>query len=207
MDYANGKIYKLVNNVDAEFYVGSTTSTLSRRLHFHKHHQVKNKKTRVYQHLDEIGWDNVDIVLVENYPCESKIELHQRERYWIETLKSSLNMAIPTRTHKEWLEVNKEHVKDYKKKYNTDNAEAVKQYRKKRYDENHERMLEEAKRYREANKERRKAYMKEYREKNKEAIKKKTEEYRHKHPEKVKKWKHDEYLRKKEQVKDVDIMA
>ena len=35
--YHNGKIYRLINDLDDEFYIGSTCSSLSSRLSLHRH--------------------------------------------------------------------------------------------------------------------------------------------------------------------------
>jgi hypothetical protein len=32
------------------------------------------------------------MVLIEYYPCKSKLELLKRERYWIEEMKATLNV-------------------------------------------------------------------------------------------------------------------
>ena len=37
MDYKNGKIYRLVCNTTGKQYIGSTCSTLCKRLYEHKH--------------------------------------------------------------------------------------------------------------------------------------------------------------------------
>lgn len=92
VNYANGKIYKLVNNVDAEIYVGSTTNGLARCKAVHKS-IARIKSWRVVIHLNEVGWENVRIVLVEEYPCENRDQLRQREQYWIDELQPSLNMS------------------------------------------------------------------------------------------------------------------
>ena len=58
--------------------------------------------------------NNYDIILIENYPCERKDELHARERYYIESLKC-VNKVIPTRTDREYVEANKEKIELYRK--------------------------------------------------------------------------------------------
>ena len=35
-DYSKGKIYKILNNIDNEIYVGSTIKTLSQRMACHR---------------------------------------------------------------------------------------------------------------------------------------------------------------------------
>ena len=63
----------------------------------------------VYQFIRENGgWDNFDMILIEEYECENRLQAEQRERYWIETLKAELNQIIPSRTRKQYYETNKE---------------------------------------------------------------------------------------------------
>tara|TARA_R110000823_G_scaffold36288_1_gene99188 strand:+ start:373 stop:846 length:474 start_codon:yes stop_codon:yes gene_type:complete len=115
VNYGNGKIYKLVNNVDDKIYVGSTCSTLSKRKGNHKS-SAKHKDYTVYRHLNEVGWENVNIVLIEECECKNKDELHKRERYFIDELKPDLNINLPNRKYvgqfnldykKAWREKNK----------------------------------------------------------------------------------------------------
>jgi len=92
--YANGKIYKLVNNTDKEIYIGSTCVPFHKRLYWHKKAAKRVVERKVYKHLNEIGWDDVQIILIESFPCENKMELEKRERYWIEQLHPSLNTKL-----------------------------------------------------------------------------------------------------------------
>jgi len=102
VNYRNGKVYRLVNNVDDKEYIGSTCNPLHKRKAGHKKDAAKSPNRPVYRHLNTIGWECVQIILIENFPCTSKEELHAPERYWIEQLKPVLNKAIPTRTSKEY---------------------------------------------------------------------------------------------------------
>lgn len=82
-DYQNGKIYKIVCDTTNKVYYGSTTKKyLSSRLNTHKHAYLNNLNSYTSRYVLEGG--NYSIILVENYPCNSKDELHQRERYYIE---------------------------------------------------------------------------------------------------------------------------
>ena len=65
VNYANGKIYKLINNIDDKIYVGSTCETLIQRKNEHKK-KAKQKNFKVYNHLNQVGWGNVDIYLQRN---------------------------------------------------------------------------------------------------------------------------------------------
>ena len=73
-DYNKGKIYKIIDESDGDIYIGSTIQTLKER--FKNHHifkdYEKNKK-------------DCKISLIENYPCNNKKELEERERYFIQT--------------------------------------------------------------------------------------------------------------------------
>jgi hypothetical protein len=93
-NYQNGKIYRIVCNVTGKQYIGSTISPLTSRLCQHKKEFVtKNKSTsrEVLEHGD------YSIILVEDYPCERKEQLLQRERYYIEGF-DCVNKKIPLRT-------------------------------------------------------------------------------------------------------------
>jgi group I intron endonuclease len=131
--YANGKIYRLVNSVDNEVYVGSTCLSLAKRLYAHKQKAKQDIERRVYKHLNEIGFENVSIVLVEEFPCENKMQLERRERHWIDELKPTLNKRIPTRTDKEYRADNAEKQRERQKKYRAENAEKVREAQAKYY--------------------------------------------------------------------------
>ena len=122
VNYANGKVYKLVNNVDDEIYVGSTCSELRKRKNDHKSKSLgKRKNQSNYQHLNQVGWDNIEIILIEAVNCNNKDELHRRERYWIETLKPSLNKQVPGRTKKQY--TNRDEFRQHRRNYFKNNIE------------------------------------------------------------------------------------
>ena len=100
--YSKGKIYKLVNSVNDNIYVGSTILTLAQRKAAHKTDAKRALKRPVCKQLNDIGWTNVDIVLIENYPCSSMEELTARERKWIDKLKPMLNHKLPGRTQAQY---------------------------------------------------------------------------------------------------------
>jgi len=105
--YSNGKIYKLVNNVDDEIYVGSTCLPFAKRFYWHKTSAKRYPERKVYKHLNAIGWENVKIILIETFPCESKAELEKRERYCFDELKPTLNANVPSRLKEEYSQVKK----------------------------------------------------------------------------------------------------
>jgi group I intron endonuclease len=141
--YANGKIYKLVNDNDDEIYVGSTCVSLAARLYRHKD-KAKREPRKVYHHLTKIGMEHVKIILIEEYPCDNKMQLLRRERYWIEELHPSLNIEIPTRTPSEWYQDNKEkkslQAKQNREKNKTHLKERAQKYYQDRKDFLHEKV-------------------------------------------------------------------
>jgi len=108
VNYSNGKIYKLVNNIDDKIYVGSTCGELRQRKYGHNQKSIKYPNRTVYNHLNQIGWGNVDIVLIETHECKNKDELHRRERHFIDELKPELNNNLPTQTKVEYSNKRKE---------------------------------------------------------------------------------------------------
>ena len=88
--YSRAKIYKLVNTVNDKIYVGSTCSLLTKRLYEHKA-MAKIKPSHAHRHFNELGWENVRIILVESVNAETKDQLLQREQHYIDLLNPSLN--------------------------------------------------------------------------------------------------------------------
>jgi len=149
-NYSNGKIYKLQCE-DGYFYIGSTIQVLSQRLGTHKK-QCKTETSRIYQHINEIGWDKVRIVLIENVCCNNREELVKKEDEYIRQNRDDafcLNMRVAFQTEEQkrdyqiekarrrWDE-NKENMKKV-------NAEYYKTY----YQQNKEKIKERSKKYRE----------------------------------------------------------
>jgi hypothetical protein len=78
--YENGKIYVL--SVGPYFYLGSSICPLNVRLSVHKQ-DSKSRNSKLYRKINEIGWDNVSIELIEDYPCTDKMALELREVFYI----------------------------------------------------------------------------------------------------------------------------
>jgi len=118
-NYNNSKIYKIVDNTNNNIYVGSTKQKyLSLRLASHKNdykRYLRGEKTFLTS-FDIIKNNDYDIILLELVNCNSKDDLHKKERYYIETL-DCINKVIPGRTQKEYKKVNKECCQKSCKKY------------------------------------------------------------------------------------------
>ena len=159
-DYSKGKIYKIVCNTTGLKYIGSTCETkLCRRLAKHRGNYndwVKKNDYANYMTSFEILKNNdYEIILIKDYPCETKEQLLKKERYYIQKYKC-VNKNIPITT--------KEEKKEKKKEYAINNKEQIEEYKKNYYVKNKELIKE----YREANKD----VMKQYYESNKERINK-----------------------------------
>ena len=101
MNLQYAKIYKVMNIQTGDVYFGSTCDRLlSQRMS--KHRASKRRFNEVMGNMQDCK-----IYLVEDYPCNSKLELLRRERYYIENFPCK-NKNIPTRTPKEYYKQNKE---------------------------------------------------------------------------------------------------
>ena len=140
VNYQNAKIYKLVGG--GLTYYGSTCSELRYRLSRHKN-KTNGCKSKL---LFDTG-DKVEIILVEKYPCNDKMELHQRERYFIENFEC-VNKYKPYKTQDEY----KEQLKKINKKYRDNNKDKIKEINERYYEKNKDKIRLKKKQYYEKNK-------------------------------------------------------
>lgn len=176
--YKRGKIYKITCDEEPDkVYIGSTCEpALARRLAGHRKDYknfTKGNRNHKVTSFDIIKHSSATITLIESYPCNSRDELHKRERFWIEQFGGSVNKVIPTRTTAEYNEANKDNIRAQQKQYRENNKEIIKNRAAKYRDNNRDKIKEMNEKYRETSKEKRKAY----REANKEKIKMKKKEY------------------------------
>jgi hypothetical protein len=181
MDYANGKIYKIVCNITGEVYVGSSTTTLAKRLYLH----TKKKNTCSSKQIIDRG-DYV-IVLIEAFPCANKSELFQRERYHYDLIPN-INKQRPFTTEEERIEENSTRCKAYREA----NKEATRQYKL----DNKEKIAEWNKQYDLDNKEKKKQYELD----NKEKISERKKQYYLDNKEKISEQHKQNYLDSRERI-------
>lgn len=118
INYSYGKIYRIICDQSKLQYIGSTTQPLSMRLAQHKiaYKRCLNGKgfnretSSVFQVLKN---NTAQIYLLEEFSCENKEQLLQRERYWIEK-ETCVNKVCPIRTQEEHKERKKEYTKENK---------------------------------------------------------------------------------------------
>jgi hypothetical protein len=89
VNYLLGKIYKIVDNTTDNQYIGSTCEPiLARRLagHVADYKCYLNGKRSYITSFKIIESGNYNIILIEEYPCDTKDQLLARERHYIDTL-------------------------------------------------------------------------------------------------------------------------
>jgi hypothetical protein len=223
VNYGNGLIYKLCckDPIITDEYIGSTCNK-NRRKQQHKsccnNENTKEHNRLVYQFIRANGgFDNFDLIIIEEYPCESKVQLEMKEREYIERLRPTLNKQIPTRTlqeyrethreeireyHKQYREENIEEIKEYKKRYIDENIEEIKEYQREYYEKHKEDLLEQNKEYRETHRESISEYHKHYREEHKASTLEYNKQYRDKHKEEISERNKQYYDQHKEEISE-----
>jgi group I intron endonuclease len=86
------KIYKIVNTINDDFYVGSTKNELRKRLFQHKSYGFRfPNRNNLYILANEYGWENFRIIELDEGECASKSEQLKFEQKYIDELKPQLN--------------------------------------------------------------------------------------------------------------------
>ena len=108
LDWSKGKIYKVTCGETGNVYIGSTVRSLNVRLNDH------NTSSNRCETRDFI---NPKIELLEDYPCETRDELHWKEREWMEKT-DCVNERRPIVTLEEYRERHKKYKKENREKIN-----------------------------------------------------------------------------------------
>ena len=161
MDYSKTIIYKIKCREPTilDCYVGHTTNFIQRK---YKHKFDCNTPTRknhndyIYRFIRENGgWENWDMILIEEVECNNFNEACKKEQYWIDELKPLLNTRRAFNSDEDWkeyfkkyretekykiyMEMNKEKANERSKEYYKDNREEklkyVSEYKKNHYEE------------------------------------------------------------------------
>jgi hypothetical protein len=171
VDYSKGKIYKITNDYNDEVYVGSTCDSIGKRFCGHKYasYEIKSKHLPLYKLINEIGIERFRIQLIEEYPCEDKYQLIQKEGEYIREL-GTLNKRIAGRTGQEYRKENKDKIKETQKIYHSKNKEIIKEKSKEYHNSEHAKQLRKAYEQTDEYKEKKRILDKNYRENNSEKI-------------------------------------
>jgi len=155
-DYSKTIIYKLCCNDPnvEEMYIGHTTHFINRKNH-HKsccnNENDKNYNRYVYAFIrNHGGFENWNMIQIEQFPCNNKREAEAKEREWIEKLKPSLNtnnpyaMCVenPVQYKKEWYEEHKDEILEKSKENYEENKESKLEYQKQYTQQNKEKISE-----------------------------------------------------------------
>jgi hypothetical protein len=121
IDYSKCMIYKLAckDPTITDVYVGHTTDRYKRK-YTHRFHCMTESSRKynyfVYQFIrDHGGFDNWDIIMLEEFPCENIDQALVRERYWFEQLRATLNKQVPSRTIQEYKQANRQIINEKKR--------------------------------------------------------------------------------------------
>jgi len=185
IDYSKSVIYK-IEHIDSPelLYVGSTTDFIRRKSEHKRNYNNENKKNTYNLKLYTMirsngGFESFKIMIICEFPCNSKTELVIEEEKHRKELQATLNSNKCFNTIEDIKERNKEYRKNNKEKikeYHEANKEQTKELKKKYYEVNKEQILEYKKEYRKDNIEKIKEQLTQYYETNKEQINEKAKE-------------------------------
>jgi|LakMenEpi03Aug12_release.lakeMendotaPanAssembly.Ray.scaffolds.fasta_scaffold662925_2 group I intron endonuclease len=149
-DFSKAKIYKITNDFNDDVYIGSTCGELNKRFSQHKciSKDPSKQKSTFYNLVNEIGFERFRIELIENFPCEDKYKLRQREGYWIREL-ATVNMRIAGRDSKQYHQDNRESENLKNRERYLKNPDVKKEY----YEINKNKIISNVQNYYEQNKE------------------------------------------------------
>lgn len=108
--YSNGKIYYLHDKINNRIYVGSTCTSLKKRIGDHKYDfrawkgECNNKLQRNYRaSFDILIQDKYEHGILEEVSCNSKRQLEYRECEWINAFRAKdievVNKNMPIKNH------------------------------------------------------------------------------------------------------------
>ena len=137
MDYSKCVIYKIQHKDNNDLlYVGHTTD-FTKRKYNHKS-SVNNEKgnlynLKLYQMIRENdGWDNFNMIVVKEFPCENLREAEAEEDKVMREMKATMNERKASRSREElqeyrhqWYEDNKEYFREYYHQYYVENKEKI----------------------------------------------------------------------------------
>ena len=167
-NYQNGKIYEITSPSTNMKYIGSTVCPLRKRFNEHKSSFNKGLNTGS---RDMFLYDDCKITLLENFPCNSKTELVEREQFYMD--KNGNNCL-----NKRGAFISIDKRKENDKKYNQ-NRDKQKQrdWNNKYYHNNLEKERARKKKYRDKNKEKKAVSDKKYRDNNRDKILAQKQQY------------------------------
>ena len=134
MDYSKAKIYKILNDVDDDIYIGATCQSLSQRMAEHRQNtgRKQTKEWKFYQKMRDLGVEHFYIELVKEAPCETREQLRAIEGEYIREL-GTLNTKIAGRNKKQYDQENKHKKAEYDRKRRERMGEEINEKRREKY--------------------------------------------------------------------------
>ena len=126
-DYSKTRIYYI--RVGDEYYYGHTIAPLWQRKSVHKADFARHPERKLYKAMREAGMsaDDIELIWVEDYPCDNVEQARARERYYMEQF-GTLNHQTPGRTDQEYRVANRERRLEQKAAYYMANRERIAEY-------------------------------------------------------------------------------
>ena len=119
-DFSKAVIYGIYckDKTVLEIYIGSTKDR-NKREEYHKsdcnNENIENYNRKVYIFIRANGgWDNWIFEVIQEFPCENKIQLVEREQYHYDLLNPALNMRRPYLSEEERKEKRKKRKEERK---------------------------------------------------------------------------------------------
>lgn len=157
-DYSKTIVYmiKHKNDIDnTEVYIGHTTCFDKRRQQ-HKQGCISETnhhyKQLSYVWMREKGWENLQMIEVEKYPCNNLTEATNRERFWVQYY-NAINERMPGRNQSMYRYEFKDYLNKKKKEYYNSNKSRMLIKQKQNYEKNKADILSRNKLYRDNHKE------------------------------------------------------
>jgi hypothetical protein len=135
VNYLFGKVYSITCLLTGQTYVGSTAQPeLAKRIRSHvsnyKNWSNPNSinKPRYCTSFKALENDAYVVEVIEEFPCEEKKQLEERELWYINTTENCINKYKPS------LLCKKEYQRQYHKEWHQRNKQQQLQYHKERYE-------------------------------------------------------------------------
>ena len=82
----SASIYRIINSVDKNVYVGCTTKSVDERFRKHNknYYDPYKKKGLLYRHMKHVGRKNCKVELLDKDVFETRKEMLDREKHFIE---------------------------------------------------------------------------------------------------------------------------
>jgi len=130
-----------------DVYIGSTQNFRSRKYQHKNYCNNENNKEHnfhIYNIIRENGgWENWNMHPIEEVECETIIQAHIREQYWVQLKQSTLNSYNAfisaegiKQQQKEYRDANADKYKQQQKEYRDANKDKLNQYKREKWAEN-----------------------------------------------------------------------